>query len=514
MASLCNDRNGNRRILFVDGAGNRKCIRLGKVDKRSAEVVLRHVENLLGSRLAGVAPPKDTAQWLGGISDGLRCKLAKAALIEGQPGMPTVAEYAQQYLQRQTHIKPVSLLAICLAVENLKEYFGQRPLDSISRGDCEDFKRWLLTEARRRAGKGKGLSPATVGKRIQYAACMFKDAVDRQLIARNPFVGVRRPKATNPERQVYVPAEVIERVIDYMPDPEWKLLVSMARYMGLRVPSEAFSLTWDCVNWDSRLLRVPSPKTERVGKPFRIAPIPPQVWTHLDRVWQQAPQGSKWVFERLRQRDSMNLAKRGFWAALNLRKGLQTYLTKAGIRPWPKLWQALRASAATDLATRLPGHVVSAMLGHTQKVAEAHYLMVTEEHYRAVAGLPPREGVAGGANCGAAGAQIAAQQPSVTIGKIVKLAPQPSADFTLMPTVAERNCLLHKDLIGATGLEPVFTSADSTTTCEKPQTAGGAKSGAVDAENDLTTLARALLELSPEDRRRLLKIIEQGGETP
>jgi len=42
----------------------------------------------------------------------------------------------------------------------------------------------------------------------------------------------------------------------------------------------------------------------------------------------------------------------------------------------------------------------------------------------------------------------------------------------------------------------------------------GAKSGAVDAEADVTTLARALLELSPEERRRLLKIIEQGGETP
>jgi len=454
MASLCNDRNGNRRILFVDGAGNRKCIRLGKIDKRTAEVVLRHVENLLSARLAGVSPPKDTATWLADISPELRSKLAKCGLVEGQPGMPTVADYAQQYLQRQTHIKPASLLAVHQAVENLKEYFGQRPLDTVSRGDCEDFKRWLLTEACRRAGKGKGLSPATVGKRLQYAASVFKDAVDRQLIPRNPFAGVRRPKATNPERQAYVPAEVIERVIDYMPDPEWKLLVSMARYIGLRVPSEAFSLTWDCVNWEKRLLRVPSPKTERVGKPFRIAPIPPQVWVHLDRVWQQAPTGSKWVFERLRQRDSMNQAKRGFWAALNLRKGLQTYLAKAGIRPWPKLWQALRASAATDLATRLPGHVVSAMLGHTQKVAEAHYLMVTEEHYRLVTGLPPPEGGTSGANCGALAAQNAAQQPLAEVGKMVNFAPQPSVDFPLTPTVAERKSLLHNDLIGARGFEP------------------------------------------------------------
>ena len=42
----------------------------------------------------------------------------------------------------------------------------------------------------------------------------------------------------------------------------------------------------------------------------------------------------------------------------------------------------------------------------------------------------------------------------------------------------------------------------------------GAKSGAVGAQTDLAALARALLELSPEDRKRLLKVIEQGGETP
>jgi len=42
----------------------------------------------------------------------------------------------------------------------------------------------------------------------------------------------------------------------------------------------------------------------------------------------------------------------------------------------------------------------------------------------------------------------------------------------------------------------------------------GAKSGAVGAETDLSALARALLELPEDARRRLLKIIEQGSETP
>jgi len=39
----------------------------------------------------------------------------------------------------------------------------------------------------------------------------------------------------------------------------------------------------------------------------------------------------------------------------------------------------------------------------------------------------------------------------------------------------------------------------------------GAKSGAVGAQTDLTALARALLELPPEDRRRLLKLLQNGS---
>jgi hypothetical protein len=29
--------------VFLDRSGNRRCIRLGKIDKRSAEAILRHV---------------------------------------------------------------------------------------------------------------------------------------------------------------------------------------------------------------------------------------------------------------------------------------------------------------------------------------------------------------------------------------------------------------------------------------------------------------------------------------
>ena len=56
-------------------------------------------------------------------------------------------------------------------------------------------------------------------------------------------------------------------------------------------------------------------------------------------------------------------------------------ITRAGVTAWPKLFQNLRASRATELLATFPAHVVNAWLGHTEEVAEAHYRLVTNQHY-------------------------------------------------------------------------------------------------------------------------------------
>ena len=46
MASISNDPNGRRRIQFIDGHGNRKTIRLGKVSQRHATAFKVKLEDL------------------------------------------------------------------------------------------------------------------------------------------------------------------------------------------------------------------------------------------------------------------------------------------------------------------------------------------------------------------------------------------------------------------------------------------------------------------------------------
>ena len=55
--------------------------------------------------------------------------------------------------------------------------------------------------------------------------------------------------------------------------------------------------------------------------------------------------------------------------------------------PWPKLWQNLRSTRATELVGEgWPEYKVCKWLGHTKLVAEKHYWQVTDDDYKKAAG--------------------------------------------------------------------------------------------------------------------------------
>jgi hypothetical protein len=57
----------------------------------------------------------------------------------------------------------------------------------------------------------------------------------------------------------------------------------------------------------------------------------------------------------------------------NLRTQFKRILTRADVKPWPKLFQNLRASCATELVAEFPPHVAADWLGHNTLVAQKHY---------------------------------------------------------------------------------------------------------------------------------------------
>lgn len=453
MASIAKDGKG-WRILFVASDGRRKTLRLGRTDRKAAESIRNHVENLLVAKTAGTPIRQETAVWLSGIGDVLRDKLARAELIDARP-TATLGDAVADYLKRQMHLKPASRCVTEQALRNLLAFFPvTRRLDSITPGDADDFARWLQTSgrSRKRTGQSPALRPATVAKRLGRVRSFFRDAQRRKWIHENPFAEVRIPAVSDQSRDAYVPTEVVERLIEAAPDIEFKLLLAMARYLGVRVPSEPFSMTWDCVDWEHRLLRVPSPKTAAQGKAYRTTPIFPPVLPYLEAVFDAAEPGQVFIFHRLRQRESVKAAERGWWANINLRQALLRLITRIGEQPWPRLWHSLRASAETDLVARFPIHVVTAWLGNTPRIALKHYLRVTADD-NARAALEPWKS---GAKSGAQVAQNPAQQIPARDGKLEKIETQPLVHCDIVPHDARRNLRSKRHLMTPTGFEPVL----------------------------------------------------------
>jgi hypothetical protein len=71
----------------------------------------------------------------------------------------------------------------------------------------------------------------------------------------------------------------------------------------------------------------------------------------------------------------------------NLRTQLCKIIKRAGLKPWPKLFQNLRSTRQTELAEEYPAHVVCDWIGNSQAVAAKHYLQTTDEHFAKAAHL-------------------------------------------------------------------------------------------------------------------------------
>ena len=56
-----------------------------------------------------------------------------------------------------------------------------------------------------------------------------------------------------------------------------------------------------------------------------------------------------------------------------------------GLKPWPRLFHAMRASRETELAKDYPIHVVTAWSGNTPRIAMKHYLQVTDDDFERAA---------------------------------------------------------------------------------------------------------------------------------
>ena len=454
MASIAKDGKG-WRILFVAPDGKRKTVRLGPVDKKTAQSICVHVEALLAARNRGLPVQQATAAWLNAVGERLRQRLAKVGLIDEKPAA-TLGRFLDQYLaSRVGNSAPASRVVWGHVVRNLTAFFGRDcKLTHITAEKAEAFRHYLA---------GQKLADSTVCKRLQTARGFFAHALRLGLIEANPFSHVKHRAGDPSARRFYVTVEATLRVIEHAPNVWWRLLIALARFAGLRIPSEAFSLRWGDVNWAEGRLVVPSPKTATVGKPYRVIPIFPLLRPYLEEAWDATPDGTEYIFpEDLRQRSKGPSG----WLNCNLRTMFSKIIRRAGLEPWPRLWHNLRASCESDLAQAFPLAVVTKWLGNTPSIAMRHYVDPTDAAFqRALGWVPearktdsPKQSSVrsdSGAKSGAPVAQKPAQNLPAPRGKIENFQPKSDTEYELAQPGASCNLLLQHDLLEDRGFEPL-----------------------------------------------------------
>ena len=381
MASISHDKKtGRRTIQFKAADGSRKSIRLGKVPQKTAQAIRTQIEFLVAAKGNGTAMPPQTVEWLKTIDETLYQRLSAVGLIDARKSA-LLDEYMAAYIQRRVDAKSGTKLKWRATEKQLNAFFGAgRDLRTITAGDADAFRLMLMDTDTIRGGK---MQPNTVAKHIKVARLFFNAAIRDEVISKNPFTGVDSGERKNPQREYFVTREETQKCIEAAPDSQWRLIIALARYGGLRTPSEMVRLRWEDILWDSERMIVTSPKTERhEGGESRVVPLFPELRKYLDEADEIAPERTEFVITRYRDTDS------------NMRTTFQKIIKRAGLTPWPKLMQNLRSSRQTELEETFPSHVVCKWMGNSIKVAQKHYLQTTESHFSKAVQNPVQQAAA------------------------------------------------------------------------------------------------------------------------
>jgi len=361
LASLETDSSKRHKIRYLDAAGSRQTIYLGTMPVKHARQIMLYVEGLLSAKLSATQMGQDVARWVGELTGKLRTRLAELGLIHDVETV-SLGAFLDRYIADHSGKDSTKTVWRRCRKHLLAFFKPGKLIHDIGKSDAVKFRAFLIR---------KGLADNTVRRTCGVAKQFFEYACEVELIQRNPFRQrsiVTTTTGSPKGRRAYVSEADARKVLDACPDQQTKLLFALARWGGLRVPSEPLALRWDDIDFDAKRITVTVPKLAHLeGKATRTIPLFPELQELLttahnlresDRVITLAPDASK-----------------------NFRTRFTRIITRAGVDPWPKLFHTLRASRQTDLEDRFPAHVVCEWIGNSPRVAREHYLTTLDRHF-------------------------------------------------------------------------------------------------------------------------------------
>ena len=186
---------------------------------------------------------------------------------------------------------------------------------------------------------------------------------------------------------------------------------------------------------------------------------------------------------------------------MNLRTTFTKIVARAGCKPWPRLFQNLRASCETDWVEKHPAHECAAWLGHSPAIAAAHYLQARNHHFEAVVNA----GRKSSAESSAPTAQNRAQQASATSRKASQDGTETNRSPRVITVLPSKTGVVYKSRMGEEGLEPPRYYSGNTPFPSQDSAESSAESDARSMCLDAIINSWGLL--TADDRRRIIAIV-------
>lgn len=355
--------SGGFRVLFYSKDGQRRKLWLGKVSRKNAEDVALRVQQLANNARIGIyTDDSKLYRWVDNLDPKFRTRLAKFGLI-AKPSdhiveMPqTLEAFVEHYIESRADLGEQSKKRYRNVSKHLLAHLGaDTRLEDVTPGDCDRFAMAMYMAHKE----------SHAGKIIADSRHFFKVAERNRRVASNPFDGIKASKQIDKDREFYLPRPAAADLIKLAPDAHYAALIGVARYAGLRIPSEALTLRIVDVDFELNRLTVLDSKKKKK----RPVPIVPELRPLLVDCIEAAPDGAEYVFNQARPS-----------ANKTYRSVLLGIIEKSPHEQWPKLWQNLRASCRTDWLEDFPEHIVNAWLGHTSAVGRKHYNRVPEDAF-------------------------------------------------------------------------------------------------------------------------------------
>ena len=378
----------NKRIsIKLDG--RRRYLRISKLvsgkqtqsKKRLLAKVIDWISELEIAATAGFTPDPSAVQGIRNI-DWLCNSCVKLGLL-AKVDVISVSDLVEDYFEfKKDCWQQATKDAWKRARFYITDLLGESTsIKSINAATADKFCSDLANASQRRSKQSKPLAKGTRSKITKRVRELFKYATKQQYIPVNPFEHIicKSSDEAKPEHLKFdVTPEIIDRVMAWMPDAEWRCALAIWYWAGAR-QSEPIEMKVSDIHLEGEFptMDIYDCKESKKEKAIEVkrmgVPVFPEMASYL-YDWLEVHDGqSEWLFPNLRKIDFASKFR---------------YLRAKSGYEWPKLFNNLRVAASNRIARDYGERYLKPWLGHTVKTHTTNYKSITKADYEMVFGAP------------------------------------------------------------------------------------------------------------------------------